>query len=143
MSEHLKLDFLLIEHIAESDSILLGVTLNPAISLVNINGRAHTPNSVVHQILLVNVYYHELIPETSQIIHKVYSSYVHSLIIFFCRMAAAAVALELLTPSVTWAQRSEIIFITINVADVIDPIIEVSCTKHLSIVVVQVNLLTF
>ena len=35
MSEHLKLDFLLIEHIAESESILLGVTLNPAISLVN------------------------------------------------------------------------------------------------------------
>ena len=53
MSEHLKLDCLLIEPIAEPDSILLGVTLNPAISLVNINGKAHSPNSVVHQILLV------------------------------------------------------------------------------------------
>ena len=53
MSEHLKLDCLLIEPITEPDSILLGITLNPAISLVNINGRAHSPNSVVHQILLV------------------------------------------------------------------------------------------
>ena len=35
MSEHLKLECLLIEPIAEPDSILLGVTLNPAISLVN------------------------------------------------------------------------------------------------------------
>ena len=50
-------------------------------------------------------------------------------------MAAAAAVREPLTPSVTWAQRSEIIFITINVADVIDPIIEVSYTKHKSIVV--------
>ena len=36
---------MLIEPIAEPDSILLGVTLDPAISLVNINGRAHTHNS--------------------------------------------------------------------------------------------------
>ena len=55
MSEHLKLDCLLIEPITDPDSILLGITLNPAISLVNINGRAHSPNSVVHQILLVGV----------------------------------------------------------------------------------------
>ena len=41
------------EPVAEPDSILLGVTLNSATSLVNINGRAHTPNSVVHQLLLV------------------------------------------------------------------------------------------
>ena len=53
MFEHLKLDCLLIEPIAEPDSILLGVTLNPAISLVNINGRAHSTNSVVHQLLQV------------------------------------------------------------------------------------------
>ena len=46
MSEHLKLECLLIEPIAEPDSILLGVTLNPAISLVNINGRSHSPNSL-------------------------------------------------------------------------------------------------
>ena len=56
MSEHLKLECLLIEPIAEPDSILLGVTLNPAISLVNVNGRAHTPNSVVHKILLVGTH---------------------------------------------------------------------------------------
>ena len=39
MSAHLNLECL-IEPIAEPDNILLGVTLNPAISLVNINGRA-------------------------------------------------------------------------------------------------------
>ena len=32
------------EPVAEPDSILLGVTLNSATSLVNINGRAHTPS---------------------------------------------------------------------------------------------------
>ena len=53
MSEHLKLDYLLIEPIAEPDSILLGATLNPDISLVHINGRAHSLNSVVRKILLV------------------------------------------------------------------------------------------
>ena len=53
MSEHLKLYCLLIEPIAEPDKILLGVTLNPAISLVNTNGRAHSPNTVAHQIWLV------------------------------------------------------------------------------------------
>ena len=50
MSEHLKLYCLLIEPIAEPDKILLGVTLNPAISLVNTNGRAHSTNTVAHQI---------------------------------------------------------------------------------------------
>ena len=60
MSEHLKLDCLLIEPITEPDSILLGITLNPAISLVNINGRAHSPNSVVHQILLVPARAHKV-----------------------------------------------------------------------------------
>ena len=40
-------------------------------------------------------------------------------------MAAALAAVENVTPSVTWAQRPEIIFITINVADVKDPIIAV------------------
>ena len=57
MSEHLKLECLLIKPIAEPDKIFLGVTLNPAISLININGRAHTPNTVVHQIKLVRGYY--------------------------------------------------------------------------------------
>ena len=42
MSAHSNLECLLIEPIAEPDNILLGVTLNPAISLVNINGRART-----------------------------------------------------------------------------------------------------
>ena len=54
MCVHLRLDCLLIEPIAEPDNILLCVTSNPAISLVNINGRASTPNSVFHQILLVS-----------------------------------------------------------------------------------------
>ena len=53
MSEHLKLYCLLIEPIAEPDKILLGVTLNPGISLVNTNGRAHSTNTVVHQIWLM------------------------------------------------------------------------------------------
>ena len=48
-------------------------------------------------------------------------------------MAAAAAPAEILTPSVTWAQRPEIIFITINVADVRDPIIEVSLLKYFTI----------
>ena len=50
MSAHLNLECLLIEPIAEPDNILLGVTLNHAFSLVNINGRVCTPNSVGHQI---------------------------------------------------------------------------------------------
>ena len=35
-------------------------------------------------------------------------------------------AIPALTPSVSWAQRPKLVFVTINVSDVVDPIIKVN-----------------
>ena len=47
---------------------------------------------------------------------------------FVFRMASVS---EVFTPSVTWAQRTKTVFITINVPDVINPDIQVSAKKFL------------